>query len=155
MGTATDLRAALRLLVPDGIRLAPLIPGPLQDVAFALRSPICSQLTALFAPSTARAMSVLSSCRRLRRRHGVMRNLLGGVLALAALVGAGNARANDTLTVNLDQAAVVKMPERVTTLIIGNPLIADVSLQTGGIMVVTGKGSASPTYWHSIAAAPS
>ena len=69
-----------------------------------------------------------------------MRNLLGGVLALAALVVAGDARANDTLTVNLDQAAVVKMPERVTTLIIGNPLIADVSLQTGGIMVVTGKG---------------
>lgn len=69
-----------------------------------------------------------------------MRNLLGGVLALAALVVAGDARANDTLTVNLDQAAVVKMPERVTTLIIGNPLIADVSLQAGGIMVVTGKG---------------
>jgi Flp pilus assembly secretin CpaC len=69
-----------------------------------------------------------------------MSNLFAGVIALAALVGAGNARANDTLTVNLDQAAVVKMPERVTTLIIGNPLIADVSLQTGGIMVVTGKG---------------
>ena len=44
------------------------------------------------------------------------------------------------LTVNLDHATVVKMPEKVTTLIIGNPLIADVSLQTGGIMVVTGKG---------------
>jgi Flp pilus assembly secretin CpaC len=34
----------------------------------------------------------------------------------------------------------VKMPERVSTIIIGNPLIADVSLQAGGIMVVTGKG---------------
>jgi Flp pilus assembly secretin CpaC len=69
-----------------------------------------------------------------------MRNLLGGALALAAIVVADDARASEMVTVNLDQAAVVKMPERVTTLIIGNPLIADVSLQAGGIMVVTGKG---------------
>jgi Flp pilus assembly secretin CpaC len=69
-----------------------------------------------------------------------MRNLLGGALALAAIVVAEDARVSEMVTVNLDQAAVVKMPERVTTLIIGNPLIADVSLQAGGIMVVTGKG---------------
>jgi Flp pilus assembly secretin CpaC len=124
----------------NNIRLARLIPDVLQDVAFALRSPICSQLGGLFVPSTAHAMSILSSCRRVRRRHGVMSNLLAGALALAALVVAGNARANDMLTVSLDQATVVRMPERVTTLIIGNPLIADVSLQAGGIMVVTGKG---------------
>ena len=27
-----------------------------------------------------------------------------------------------------------------TTLVIGNPMIADVSMQSGGLMVVTGKG---------------
>ena len=34
----------------------------------------------------------------------------------------------------------MKLPERVTTIVIGNPLIADASLQRGGILVVTGKG---------------
>ena len=32
------------------------------------------------------------------------------------------------------------MPDRVATIVIGNPLIADASLQTGGLMVITGKG---------------
>jgi Flp pilus assembly secretin CpaC len=44
------------------------------------------------------------------------------------------------LIVSLDQARLIKMPERVATIVIGNPLIADVSLQPGGIMIVTGKG---------------
>jgi hypothetical protein len=48
--------------------------------------------------------------------------------------------AADTLTVVLDQAQVMKLPDRVGTIVIGNPLIADVSLQAGGMMVVTGKG---------------
>jgi Flp pilus assembly secretin CpaC len=76
----------------------------------------------------------------LHRSGGAIRSLVGGALALAALVASGIAAANEVLTVNLDQATVVKMPERVSTIIIGNPLIADVSLQAGGIMVVTGKG---------------
>jgi Flp pilus assembly secretin CpaC len=83
-------------------------------------------------------MTATLAPRRLRRLYGVLRRLLGGALAVATLVaGAG---ASETVTVNLDQAAVVKMPERVTTVIVGNPLIADVSLQAGGVMVVTGKG---------------
>jgi hypothetical protein len=40
----------------------------------------------------------------------------------------------------VDQAMVVKLPEKVATLVVGNPLIADVSLQPGGTMIVTGKG---------------
>jgi Flp pilus assembly secretin CpaC len=44
------------------------------------------------------------------------------------------------VAVNVDQAKLVKLPGRVTTIIVGNPLIADVTLQPGGIVVVTGKG---------------
>jgi hypothetical protein len=44
------------------------------------------------------------------------------------------------LTVILDQAQLLRLPERATTVVIGNPLIADASLQAGGQMVVTGKG---------------
>ena len=34
----------------------------------------------------------------------------------------------------------MKLPAKVSTIVIGNPLIADVTLQSGGIIVVTGKG---------------
>ena len=44
------------------------------------------------------------------------------------------------ITVILDQAKLVKLPERVSTIVIGNPLIADASVQAGGLMVLTGKG---------------
>jgi hypothetical protein len=46
----------------------------------------------------------------------------------------------NTVSVNVDQARLVKLPARVATIVVGNPLIADVTLQTGGIVVVTGKG---------------
>jgi hypothetical protein len=44
------------------------------------------------------------------------------------------------LTVAVDQASLFKVPEKATTIVIGNPLIADASLQPGSIMVITGKG---------------
>src|SRR5215208_297024 len=53
----------------------------------------------------------------------------------AAAEPSGNA-----VAVNVDQAKLVKLPTRVSTIVVGNPLIADVTLQTGGILVVTGKG---------------
>jgi hypothetical protein len=46
----------------------------------------------------------------------------------------------ETIKVFLDQAKLLKLPERTTTLVVGNPLIADVSVQAGGVVVVTGKG---------------
>uniref|UniRef100_UPI001954A29A pilus assembly protein N-terminal domain-containing protein n=1 Tax=Proteus mirabilis TaxID=584 RepID=UPI001954A29A len=47
------------------------------------------------------------------------------------------------LTVTMDQARIVRLPPRVSTLVIGNPLIADATVQTGGLMVLTGKGIGS------------
>ena len=46
----------------------------------------------------------------------------------------------DPIAVNVDQAKLVKLPARVATIVVGNPLIADVTLQAGGVIVVTGKG---------------
>ena len=46
----------------------------------------------------------------------------------------------ETIAVNVDQARLVKLPARVATIVVGNPLIADVALQAGGVIVVTGKG---------------
>ena len=46
----------------------------------------------------------------------------------------------DRIAVNVDQAKLVKLPTGIATIVVGNPLIADVSLQNGGLVVVTGKG---------------
>ncbi|AXK82799.1 pilus assembly protein CpaC [Pseudolabrys taiwanensis] len=67
------------------------------------------------------------------RRGGLVVALL--VVAVAALP----VRA-DTVSVNVDQARVMRLPEKVATVVIGNPLIADATLQSGGIVVLTGKG---------------
>ena len=64
-------------------------------------------------------------------------------LCLVAAVGIcgpfGAARAAD-ISVILDQARLVKLPDRVTTIVVGNPAIADAAVQSGGWMVITGKG---------------
>ncbi len=49
------------------------------------------------------------------------------------------ASADDTIVVTADQARIVKIPAGAQTLVIGNPIIADVTLQNG-VMIVTGKG---------------
>ena len=40
-----------------------------------------------------------------------------------------HAAAAETMLVHLDQAALMKLPEKVATIVIGNPLIADVAVQ--------------------------
>ncbi|HEX3164142.1 MAG TPA: pilus assembly protein N-terminal domain-containing protein [Pseudolabrys sp.] len=74
---------------------------------------------------------------------------LGGLaVAFAAVMDTKTALAADPaaestlrepITVNLDQAKLVKLPERTATLVIGNPLIADAAVQPGGVMVLTAK----------------
>jgi Flp pilus assembly secretin CpaC len=44
------------------------------------------------------------------------------------------------ISVILDQARLVKLPDRVATVVVGNPVIADAAVQSGGWMVITGKG---------------
>ena len=72
------------------------------------------------------------------RRH-VGSALLGAALAAAS----STVFANDAISVVVDQAKLVRLPAKISTLVVGNPLIADVSLQAGGTMVVTGKGYGS------------
>ncbi len=80
---------------------------------------------------------VLSFERR-GRASGLVRALAFS-LCLTAL-GAPRATFAADITVILDQAKLVKLPEKVSTIVIGNPLIADASVQAGGLMVLTGKG---------------
>ncbi len=75
-------------------------------------------------------------------RRGRLVGIMAWTLLTAATVIATPAQA-DTVTVSVDEARVVKLPERVATIVIGNPLIADATLQSGGILVITGKGYGS------------
>jgi hypothetical protein len=63
---------------------------------------------------------------------------LSSLVLAAAIGGPSSARAAD-ITVVLDRAQLVKLPDRVATIVIGNPVIADAALQSGGMMVLTGK----------------
>src|SRR5579872_4650474 len=78
------------------------------------------------------------------KSRSIMRQLAAFSLAsavFAAGFAALEARADELLTVTVDQARIVKVPAGTRTLVIGNPMIADVTLlKTGDTMVVTGKG---------------
>jgi hypothetical protein len=110
---------------------------------FAFHSPICSQLSSQ-APARD-PVHVVSRvlkrtvCRHMNRTLRAARILVVAFMAAAAVVTHA-AASPQTLTVFVDQATLVKLPEKVATLVVGNPLIADVTLQPGGLMVVTGKG---------------
>lgn len=74
----------------------------------------------------------------------VLRRVLGatwGALAFACALAIPAAA--DTISVVLDQARIVRLPEKVATIVIGNPQVADASIQSGGLLVVTGKGYGS------------
>jgi len=63
-----------------------------------------------------------------------------GLLLAVATLSAPRAHAAEVFPVRLDQAALLKLPEKVSTIVVGNPMIADVAVQSGGLVVVTGKG---------------
>jgi hypothetical protein len=65
-------------------------------------------------------------------------------LVLAAI--AAPAFADEPVVVPLDQARLMKFPDRAATVIVGNPLIADLTIQPGGIAVITGKGFGSTNF---------
>jgi hypothetical protein len=107
---------------------------------FALHSPFAVNLIQI--PAIAKLVEawglegLMSALSRICRRPGCL-----WVLALtAAGLWAAPVRADETVSINVDQAQILTLPDRVATIVIGNPLIADATLQTGGVLVVTGKG---------------
>jgi hypothetical protein len=82
-------------------------------------------------------MSFKSQRIRARARFGLHSLAVGALLWPAVSFGAPDP---DKIAVYVDQAKLLKIPAKAATIIIGNPLIADVTLQSGGVVVVTGKG---------------
>ncbi len=74
-------------------------------------------------------------------RGGAIASLLHWLAAVLSLVSLVlPAAAAEPIDVALDQATVLQLPDRAKTVVVGNPLIADLSVQPGGLAVVTGKG---------------
>ncbi len=77
------------------------------------------------------------------KRAGPREAKRASLLALATLFGflapAAPAFALDAITVLTDRAQVLRLPPHTATVVIGNPMIADVAIQKNGSMVVTGK----------------
>ena len=74
------------------------------------------------------------------RRALILVALMSG-LALSPALAAETVNASDLLKITLDQAKIAKVPTGTATLVVGNPMIADVTMIKGGVgMIVTGKG---------------
>lgn len=61
------------------------------------------------------------------------------VAAGVAASGTPGASGIDSVTVLVDHAKVIRLPERTQTVVVGNPIVADITVQRNGILVVTGK----------------
>jgi Flp pilus assembly secretin CpaC len=72
------------------------------------------------------------------RGRRVAWTLLCAAMLLAPFM-AGPAHAAEAIKVELDRAMITRLPPHVSTVVIGNPLIADVTVQPNGLLVITGK----------------
>jgi hypothetical protein len=76
----------------------------------------------------------------LRGLSGTAAALLAGATVVATLgLDVGGAAAAEDLIVKYDQSQLLRLPRPASEIIIGNPLIADVAIQGGNLLVVTGK----------------
>jgi hypothetical protein len=58
----------------------------------------------------------------------------------AAKADGGNGAGDDGVSVQIDHARLIKLPERAATVVVGNPLIADITIQPGGVGVLNARG---------------
>lgn len=64
--------------------------------------------------------------------------LAGALMVGGAPIGATDAQATD-LIVNIDEASIHRLMRDAMTIVVGNPSIADVSVQGGSMLLVMGK----------------
>jgi hypothetical protein len=79
-------------------------------------------------------------CRTLSHagRTGLILCLMAGAAAAA-----GQPEPLPVVTILVDNAKVIRLPEKTSTVIVGNPIIAEVTPQKNGVLVLTGKSFGS------------
>jgi Flp pilus assembly secretin CpaC len=78
---------------------------------------------------------ICASAQTSHRGRTIMVAMLASALVVAA---AGTGKAED-LIVKYDQSQLLRLPRPAAEIIIGNPAIADISVQSGNLLVITGK----------------
>lgn len=74
------------------------------------------------------------------RRRDLCITVLAGATALAAcLTSLPMTAAANELIVRYDQSTLLKLPRPIAEVIVGNPSIADVAVQGGNMLIITGK----------------
>jgi Flp pilus assembly secretin CpaC len=65
--------------------------------------------------------------------------LASSLSLLAAMPRAAAAPSDNGVMVMIDHAKVIRLPDKTQTVVVGNPIIADVTIQKNGVVIVTGK----------------
>src|SRR3954465_15952069 len=78
--------------------------------------------------------------------YSLLRSLAIAILLVPASAFAAPVPTGGPIAVNMDQAKLIRLPERAATIVIGNPLVAASSLQPGGIIIVTGKSHGATNF---------
>jgi Flp pilus assembly secretin CpaC len=81
-------------------------------------------------------MHVIAAGRSLRQVFAAA--LVAGV-AVAVGTGVPSAQMLDDIIVKYDQSQLLTLPRQAAEIVVGNPVIASVSVQSGNLLVVTGK----------------
>ncbi|WP_455974169.1 pilus assembly protein N-terminal domain-containing protein [Methylorubrum populi] len=80
----------------------------------------------------------------LRPARNVARSAGSAMLAMLIAVSASaEPLPQGTVSVQVDNAKVIRLPEKTQTVVVGNPMIADITLQKNGVVVLTGKSFGS------------
>jgi hypothetical protein len=105
---------------------------PTRKQAFAVHSPFHELIVEIDLRGFDEMMRRASSLKTVTSRAAAFFALFAPV-ALVSPADAGD------LIVRYDQSQLLRLPRPATEIIVGNPSIADVTLQNGNLMVVTGK----------------
>lgn len=74
---------------------------------------------------------------------GKLRIAMTGLCLLAVPAKAVQPEALPIVTVIVDNAKVIRLPEKTQTVVVGNPFIAEVTPQKNGVLILTGKSFGS------------
>lgn len=75
---------------------------------------------------------------KIKRRWKLAAAIVASAAVLASIAQA-TAQGLDDIIVTYDQSQLLPLPRPAAEIIIGNPVIADVSVQSGSLLVITGK----------------
>ncbi|SED61245.1 Pilus formation protein N terminal region [Rhizobiales bacterium GAS188] len=72
-----------------------------------------------------------------RSRGSIIAGLIGTCMLCSGIASA------ETLVVLTDRAKIIRLPDKTKTVVVGNPIVADVTLGKDGLVVLTGKSFGS------------